>query len=175
MLLSLLITGFPFTFLLTLSHVTGIDPALEHAAATLGARPSARFRHIFLPLLLPGLCMTFGLSFVQAFSVFPSAVLVGEPAGETRVISIAAYHAAFEEYERNPGRILRIAKAGSDILLSWQSAPGARYTIQWRTNWPPATWLDAVPRVTSSLPITVWTDSPPATDPRRYYRLRMDP
>lgn len=98
-LLSLLITGFPFTFLLTLSHVTGIDPALEHAAATLGARPSARLRHIFLPLLLPGLCMTFCLSFVQAFSVFPSAVLVGEPAGETRVISIAAYHAAFEEYD----------------------------------------------------------------------------
>lgn len=98
-LLSLLITGFPFTFLLTLSHVTGIDPALEHAAATLGARPSARFRHIFLPLLLPGLCMTFCLSFVQAFSVFPSAVLVGEPADATRVISIAAYHAAFEEYD----------------------------------------------------------------------------
>ncbi|MBP6502594.1 MAG: ABC transporter permease subunit [Rhodoferax sp.] len=98
-LLSLLITGFPFTFLLTLSHVTGIDPALEHAAATLGARPAARFRHIFLPLLLPGLAMTFCLSFVQAFSVFPSAVLVGEPADATRVISIAAYHAAFEEYD----------------------------------------------------------------------------
>ena len=34
---SLVITGFPFTFLLTLSAVSGIDPALEHAAATLGA------------------------------------------------------------------------------------------------------------------------------------------
>ncbi len=100
-LLSLLITGFPFTFLLTLSHVTGIDPALEHAAATLGARPAARFRHIFLPLLIPGLSMTFCLSFVQAFSVFPSAVLVGEPADATRVISLAAYHAAFEEYDES--------------------------------------------------------------------------
>ena len=100
-LLSLLITGFPFTFLLTLSHVTGIDPALEHAAATLGARPAARFRHIFLPLLRPGLSMTFCLSFVQAFSVFPSAVLVGEPADATRVISLAAYHAAFEEYDES--------------------------------------------------------------------------
>ena len=98
-LLSLLITGFPFTFLLTLSHVTGIDPALENAAATLGARASARFRSIFLPLLLPGLAMTFCLSFVQAFSVFPSAVMVGEPADATRVISVAAYHAAFEEYD----------------------------------------------------------------------------
>ena len=36
---------------------------------------------------------------MQAFSVFPSAVLLGEPAGPTRVISIAAYQAAFEEYD----------------------------------------------------------------------------
>ncbi|MFD0516923.1 hypothetical protein [Paractinoplanes durhamensis] len=34
-----------------------------------------------------------------AFSVFPSAVLVGDPAGTTRVISIAAYHAAYEAYD----------------------------------------------------------------------------
>ncbi len=97
--LSLVITGFPFTFLLTLSYVTGIDPALEQAAATLGARAASRFRHIFLPLLIPGLAITFCLSFVQAFSVFPSAVLLGAPAGPTRVISIAAYQAAFEDYD----------------------------------------------------------------------------
>ena len=98
-LLSLITTGFPFTFLLTLSYVTGIDPALENAGKTLGARATSRFRHIFLPLLVPGLAITFCLSFVQAFSVFPSAVLLGAPAGPTRVISIAAYQAAFEEYD----------------------------------------------------------------------------
>ena len=97
--LSLLITGFPFTFLLTLSYLSGVDPALERAAATLGAGPAARFRHILLPLLIPGLAITFCLSFVQAFSVFPSAVLLGAPAGPTRVISIAAYQAAFEQYD----------------------------------------------------------------------------
>lgn len=96
---SLLITGFPFTFLLTLSYVTGIDPALEQASATLGANAWQRFRYIYLPLLMPGFAITFCLSFVQAFSVFPSAVLLGEPAGATRVISIAAYQAAFEEYD----------------------------------------------------------------------------
>lgn len=96
---SLVITGFPFTFLLTLSYVTGIDPALEQAAATLGASAWQRFRHVFLPLLMPGFAITFCLSFVQAFSVFPSAVLLGAPAGPTRVISIAAYQAAFEEYD----------------------------------------------------------------------------
>ena len=65
--LSLLITGFPFTFLLTLSYLTGIDPALEQAAATLGARPvaalpphppaaaAARPRDHLLPVLRAGL------------------------------------------------------------------------------------------------------------------------
>ena len=48
---------------------------------------------------MPGLAITFCLSFVQAFSVFPSAVLLGAPAGPTRVISIAAYQAAFEQYD----------------------------------------------------------------------------
>ena len=36
-MLSLVISGFPFTFLLTLSYVTGIDPALERAGRMLGA------------------------------------------------------------------------------------------------------------------------------------------
>jgi len=98
-MLSLVITGFPFTFLLTLSYLSGIDPALEQAGATLGAGPWDRFKHILFPLLLPGLPITFCLSFVQAFSVFPSAVLLGAPSGPTRVISIAAYQAAFEEYD----------------------------------------------------------------------------
>jgi len=97
--LSLVITGFPFTFLLTLSYVTGIDPALEQAGAMLGAKGWQRFKLIILPLLVPGLAITFCLSFVQAFSVFPSAVLLGAPAGDTRVISVAAYTAAFEEYD----------------------------------------------------------------------------
>jgi putative spermidine/putrescine transport system permease protein len=115
--LSLVITGFPFTFLLTLSYVSGIDPALEQAAATLGARASARFRTIFLPLLMPGLAVTFCLSFVQAFSVFPSAVLLGAPAGPTRVISIAAYEAAFEQYDYSLASAIAIIMALSQLLI----------------------------------------------------------
>ncbi len=47
----------------------------------------------------PGSRCASASSFVQAFSVFPSAVLLGSPAGPTRVISIAAYEAAFESYD----------------------------------------------------------------------------
>ncbi len=98
-LISLIVSGFPFAFLFTLSYVTGIDPTLASAAATLGASPWQQFRRIYLPLLMPGLTMTACLSFVQAFSVFPSAVLLGAPAGPTRVMSIAAAEAAFESYD----------------------------------------------------------------------------
>ena len=98
-LISLVISGFPFAFLLILSYITGIDPVLARAAATLGAGPKSQFRYIYLPLLAPGLAMCFCLAFVQAFSVFPSAILLGSPAGPTRVISIAAYEAAFEQYD----------------------------------------------------------------------------
>lgn len=98
-LISLVISGFPFCFLLILSYITGIDPALARAAATLGAGRAEQFRHIYLPLLAPGLAICFCLAFVQSFSVFPSAVLLGAPAGPTRVISIAAYEAAFEQYD----------------------------------------------------------------------------
>lgn len=96
---SLMITVFPFTFLLTLSYVTGIDPALERAAATHGASAWQRFRFVMLPLLVPGLVVAACLSFVQAFAVFPSAVLLGAPSGPTRVISIAASQAAVEQYD----------------------------------------------------------------------------
>jgi len=96
---SLVITGFPFAFLLILSYLSGIDPTLERAAATLGAGWWPRFHRVTLPLLAPGLATTFCLTFVLAFSVFPSAILVGDPAGTTRVISIAAYHAAYESYD----------------------------------------------------------------------------
>jgi putative spermidine/putrescine transport system permease protein len=116
-LLSLVITGFPFAFLLILSYLTGIDPSLARAAATLGARPGSQFRHIYLPLLAPGLAITFCLAFVQAFSVFPSAVLLGAPAGPTRVISIAAYQAAFEDYDYSMASAIAMIMGGVQLII----------------------------------------------------------
>lgn len=123
---SLVITGFPFAFLLVLSYLSGIDPTLERAAATLGATRSQRFRRITLPLLAPGLATTFLLTFVLAFSVFPSAVLVGNPAGSTRVISLAAYQAAYEQYDYAYASAIAMIMGAVElvvvvIVLLWRS------------------------------------------------------
>lgn len=98
-ILSLIITGFPFAFLLTLSYISGINPRMEEAASTLGAGPWKRFRYVTLPLLAPGLAITFCLTFVLAFSVFPSAVLLGNPAGDSHVLAVAAAAAVFQQYD----------------------------------------------------------------------------
>jgi len=77
---SLIITGFPFAFLLVLSYMSGIDPTLERAAATLGAGPWQRVRRITLPLLAAG----------PRHHVHPLVragvlgVPLGEPGGRTR-------------------------------------------------------------------------------------------
>ncbi len=115
--LSLVISGFPFAFLLTLGYVSGIDPALENAGAMLGAGPARRFRSVLLPLLLPGLLTAFCLSFVQAFAVFPSALLLGDPSGSTRVISIAAYEAAFERYDYSYASAAAMVMAFVQVLI----------------------------------------------------------
>lgn len=127
-LISLIISGFPFAFLLILSYITGIDPVLSRAAATLGANPFNQFRYIVLPLLLPGLAMAFCLSFVQAFSVFPSAVLLGAPAGPTRVISIAAYEAAFENYDYSMASTIAMLMGGVQLIVVG-AALGARSLV----------------------------------------------
>jgi putative spermidine/putrescine transport system permease protein len=125
-LFSLIITGFPFAFLLILSYLSGIDPTLEQAAATLGADWKQRFRRITLPLLAPGLATTFCLAFVLAFSVFPSAVLVGNPAGETRVLSLAAYQAAYEVYDYSLASAIAMVMGAVELIviglvLLWRS------------------------------------------------------
>lgn len=97
--LSLVISGFPFSFLLISSYLSGIDPSLEAAARTLGASWFQRFRRIILPLLAPGLATTFILTFVLAFSVFPSARLVGDAGGETRVMALMAYRSFAEQID----------------------------------------------------------------------------
>lgn len=123
---SLVITGFPFAFLLISSYLSGIDPSLEAAAKTLGADWRQRFRRIILPLLAPGLATTFILTFVLAFSVFPSARLVGDAMGETRVMSLMAFRAFGEQNDYPMASTIAIMMGVVELLviavvLLWRS------------------------------------------------------
>jgi len=115
--ISLTIAEFPVVFLLLLGFVSGIDPNLERAAQMLGANAWQRFRRIILPLMIPGIATAFALSFVATFAVLPSAVMLGQPAGDTRVIALAAWQAAYERFDYSAGAAIAIIMAGIELLV----------------------------------------------------------
>ena len=114
---SLVISGFPFAYLLISSYLSGIDPSLEAAAKTLGANWKQRFRRVTLPLLAPGLATTFILTFVLAFSVFPSARLVGDASGETRVLALMAYRAFAEQLDYSMASTIAIMMGVVELII----------------------------------------------------------
>jgi putative spermidine/putrescine transport system permease protein len=123
---SLVISGFPFAFLLISSYLSGIDPSIEAAAKTMGANWSQRFRRVILPLLAPGLATTFILTFVLAFSVFPSARLVGDAMGTTRVMALMAYRAFGEQTDYGMASTIAIMMGLVElvviaVVLMWRS------------------------------------------------------
>ena len=67
-----------------------LDPALEQAAETLGARWWQRFFRINLPLLLPGAVAGTLLAFIIALGEYVASVLVFVPANRPISIAIAS-------------------------------------------------------------------------------------
>jgi putative spermidine/putrescine transport system permease protein len=116
-IIALFIQGFPFAFLMLLGYTSGISPDLEKAAKMLGAGKWKTFWKVMLPLMSPGIAIAFCLNFVMSFSVFPSAVLLGQPSGPTRVIAYAAYQWAYEKYNQNMGATICMIMAAIEIVI----------------------------------------------------------
>jgi len=100
-----------------LGYVSGINPDLEKASQMLGASKAQTFWRVIFPLMVPGIAISFCLNFVMAFSVFPSAVLLGQPSGPTRVISIAAYQWAFEKFNFNAASAISMIMAAIELVV----------------------------------------------------------
>ena len=67
----------PFMILPLYAVMRGIDRNLLRAAENLGARPSAVFRHVFLPLSLPGVGAGCLLVFILALGFYITPALLG--------------------------------------------------------------------------------------------------
>jgi thiamine transport system permease protein len=65
-----------------------LDPALEDAAATLGASPWRRFRHVVLPLAWPAVLAAASIVFLFCFTSFGIARVLAGPAHPTLEVEI---------------------------------------------------------------------------------------
>jgi len=69
----------PYMILALFAVMKKIDPDYLKAAASLGARPLAAFRDVFLPLSLPGVVNGSLLVFVSCLGFFVTPILLGTP------------------------------------------------------------------------------------------------
>ena len=71
-----------------------VDPKLEEAARTLGAKPLDRFFSITLPLATPGVLVGAIVGFASCLGNFAAVItFAGNIAGETQTLPLAIYSA----------------------------------------------------------------------------------
>ena len=73
----------PFMILPLYARLSRRDPALEEAAADLGATPWTTFRTVTLPLSLPGVAAGIALVFIPAVGEYVIPELLGGPSAQT--------------------------------------------------------------------------------------------
>ena len=93
------VMAFPLVVRAIRLAIEAIDPRLEAAAATLGARPSMVFFTVTLPLALPGILAGAIIGFAKALGEFGATItFVSNIPGETQTISTSIY-----SYTQAPG------------------------------------------------------------------------
>ena len=86
------IMAFPLVVRAVRLSIEQINPDLEHAALTLGARPIAVFFTITLPMALPGIVVGAILGFAKALGEFGATItFVGNIPNQTQTIPSAIY------------------------------------------------------------------------------------
>ena len=99
--ISLFIQSFPMGLTILIGYTRGIHPSLERASRMLGASRSQTFWRVIFPLMMPGILIAFCLNFTSAFSVFTSAIMLGQATSTTRVMAYSAYITAYEYFDYN--------------------------------------------------------------------------
>jgi putative spermidine/putrescine transport system permease protein len=86
----------PTMILLLAAAISHVDPALERAAASLGATPARVFRRVTLPLSMPGIVSGSLVVFAWTLSAFPTPELLG--GGKVKMIANAVKDLALDSF-----------------------------------------------------------------------------
>ena len=88
-----LVPTVPFVILIMIPFIEQIDPKIEAAARVFGASTPRLFRHVLIPLLLPGVLAALLLVLVRTIAMFELTFLTAGATSQTLVVSL--YYAVF--------------------------------------------------------------------------------
>ena len=116
-ILANLVPSLPFVILVMTPFIEQIDPNLEAAARIFGANTLKYFRHVLLPLLVPGILAAGLLVLVRTIGMFELTFFTAGP--DTQTLVVALYYAVFSTGVRAPQSIDAMAMIYMAITLLW--------------------------------------------------------
>ncbi len=107
----------PVTFLVLLSALEAINPTLEEASTTLGAKPVTTFRTVTWPLLRPALAAAFLLAFIESLADFGNPIVLG---GSYDVLSTKIFFAVVgAQYDLGQAATLSVLLLTLTVAAFW--------------------------------------------------------
>jgi iron(III) transport system permease protein len=107
----------PVTFLVILSALEAINPTLEEASTTLGAKPVTMFRTVTWPLLRPALAAAFLLAFIESLADFGNPIVLG---GSYDVLSTKIFFAVVgAQYDLGQAATLSVLLLALTMAAFW--------------------------------------------------------
>jgi putative spermidine/putrescine transport system permease protein len=115
--IALFILGVAFMASNLIGMMDSIDPNLEIASKSLGANEWITFRKVFFPLIRSNVLTVFGLNLIMQIGVYTSAIIVGNPASDTRTFAVVAFEEAMRNFNYNMSNTVAIVMAITQLLV----------------------------------------------------------
>lgn len=112
-----LVPTVPFVILVMIPFIEQIDPKVEAAARVFGAGTFKLFRHVLMPMLLPGILAAMLLVLVRTISMFELTFLTAGPTSQTLVVAL--YYSVFAAGVRSVQSIDAMAVIYMVTSLVW--------------------------------------------------------
>lgn len=142
------ITFFSVAYLILRAMLERLNPAMEEAAASLGASRMHIFRTVTLPLLIPGIAGSFLLLFVESLADLGNPLFI---AGNKTVLSAQIFLAVIGEYDYQKASALSFVLIIPTLVLFLVQ----RYYVN-RRSYISITGKPATSQITEKDPVIRW-------------------
>ncbi|MDL2258970.1 iron ABC transporter permease [Eubacteriales bacterium OttesenSCG-928-K08] len=99
------ISYFPIAYLTLSGILQSLDPSVEDAAYSMGAKRGRIFRTVTLPLAMPGVVSAFLLVFIQSLEDFSNPAVIG---GNYSTLAVETYRTITGMFDMNLGAMLSL-------------------------------------------------------------------
>ena len=112
-----LVPSVPFVVVVMIPFIEQIDPKIEAAARVFGAGTFQLFRHVLVPMLMPGVLAALLLVLVRTIAMFELTFLTAGPTSQTLVVAL--YYSVFAAGVRAVQSIDAMAVIYTATTLVW--------------------------------------------------------